>query len=232
MRNQEFNVGVIRPIECVREGWELIKSEYWLLFAISLVGGLIAGFTFYVLLGAMICGIFGCYLKKIDGKPVVFEELWRGFSYLGPSALVTIAFVVPMVVYFVIIFVTIYSPLIAVAAMGERADPSIVLGVFAGAIGVDLVVAIAMTCIHSLIMFAFPLIVDRGMSGWEAINLSARASMKNIGGIAGLVVVNFLLSLLGVFTCFGMYFVIPIMTAANLVAYRKVFPRTDAFRPF
>ena len=75
MAVSEFNTGVIRPIECVREGWELIKNEYWLMFAISLVGGLLAGVTVYVLLGAMICGIFGCYLKKIDGEPVVVSAV-------------------------------------------------------------------------------------------------------------------------------------------------------------
>jgi hypothetical protein len=28
---------------------------------------MVAGVTVYVLLGAMVCGIMGCYLKKIDG---------------------------------------------------------------------------------------------------------------------------------------------------------------------
>ena len=231
MLNGEFNVGVIKPIECIREGWELIKDEYWLLFAVSLVGGLIAGFTFYILLGAMICGIFGCYIRKIDGSPVVFDELWRGFGYFMPSLLVTVVFVVPMVIYFVVLFVTIYSPLIVAAAMGDHMDPSVLIGTFAAAIVVDLLVAVVMTCIHSLIMFAFPLIVDRGLTGWDAIRLSARASLKNIGGIAGLVVANFVLGLLGVLACsIGVYFVIPIITAGNLVAYRKVFPRIDRFR--
>lgn len=223
----EFNASAIQPIECVREAWELIKGEYWPLFAVSVVGGLIAGFTMYILLGAMICGIFTCYLKKIDGAgPVNFDDLWTGFKYLGPSALATILFVVPMVVYMTVLFVTIYSPLIAAAILGENADPAIILGTFLVALGVDVVVAIVMTCIHSLMIFAFPLIVDRKLSGWDAIKLSARAAMKNLGGIAGLIVVNFCLVLLGQLAfCIGIYFVIPIITASNLVAYRKVFPR-------
>ncbi len=48
MNNTEFRTGVIKPVECVKEGWELIKSEYWLLFAITLVGALIGGVTMYV----------------------------------------------------------------------------------------------------------------------------------------------------------------------------------------
>ena len=41
MNGDQFNRGAIRPVECVKEGWELIKNDYWLLFAVALVGGLI-----------------------------------------------------------------------------------------------------------------------------------------------------------------------------------------------
>ncbi len=34
----EFNTGVIRPVECMKEGWELIKDEYWLFLGITFVG--------------------------------------------------------------------------------------------------------------------------------------------------------------------------------------------------
>ncbi|NOT48097.1 MAG: hypothetical protein HOP17_10170 [Acidobacteria bacterium] len=225
--NLEFNAGAIKPVECLREAWDIIKGEYWPLFAVSIVGGLIAGFTMYILLGAMICGIFTCYLKKIDGAgPVNFDDLWTGFKYLGPSALATIVFVVPLVTYFIVIFVTMYSPLIVSAAMGKNADPSIILGTFLGALAVDVVVAIVMTCIHSLMIFTFPLIVDRKLSSLDAIKLSARAALKNVGGIAGLIGINFALVLLGQMAfCVGIYFVIPVLTATSLVAYRKVFPK-------
>lgn len=231
-QSMNFNAGAIRPFECLTEAWEIIKSDYWLLFAISLVGGLIAGFTMYILLGAMICGIFTCYLKKIDGiGPVVFDDLWKGFQYLGPSALATIVFVVPMVTYFIVLFVTLYSPLIAAAIMGQNADPAILIGTFAVAIVIDIVVAVIMICIHSLMIFTFPLIVDRKLSSWDAIRTSARAAMKNIGGIAGLIGIQFLLVLLGQAAfCVGIYFVIPVLTATNLVAYRKVFPRLQGFQ--
>lgn len=223
-----FNTSAIKPLQCVSEAWALIKDDFWLLLAISFVGGLIAGATMYVLLGAMICGIFGCYLKKIDGEQLKFEDLWQGMKYLVPSIPVVILFVVPMVVYFVVIFVTLYSPLITAAIMGDKADGTVILSMFAVAIVIDIIVAIIMTCIHSLIIFAFPLMIDRNLGGMDAIKLSARAVMKNLGGIGGLIVVNFGLVLLGQAAfCVGVYFVIPIITASNLVAYRKVFPRSD-----
>lgn len=226
MLQQEFNAGAIRPIECLKEGWEIIKSDYWILFAISLLGGLIAGSTMYVLLGPMVCGIFMCYLRKIDTGTVKFDEMWQGFKYFVPSLLVTIVFVVPIFIWTFAVFITMYLPLITMAVMGKDPDPTVILGSFGVALVIDLIVAIAMTCIHSLIMFSFPLIVDRGLSSWDAIKLSARATMKNLGGIGGLIGVQFLLVLVGMLAfCIGTYFIIPIMTATSLVAYRKVFPK-------
>ncbi|MBV9241964.1 MAG: hypothetical protein JO314_08145 [Acidobacteria bacterium] len=224
----EFTTGQIQPIECVKQGWALIKDEYWLLFAISMVGALIGGVSFYVLIGAMICGIFTCYLKKIDGEKVVFDDLWLGFKYFGRSLLVTVLVVVPIVIYIISIFVTIYLPIIVKAVGGNKVSDEQVLGTFGGALVVDLIVAILMVCVHSLLMFAFPLIVDRGLSSIDAIKLSARATLKNMGGVGGLIVTNFILAVAGYIAfCFGLYLVIPVITASNLIAYRQVFPRPD-----
>jgi len=224
-----FNASAIKPVECLKQAWGLIKDDYWLLFAISLVGAMVAGVTVYVLLGAMVCGIMGCYLKKIDGGVVKFEDLWVGMKYLVPSIPIALLFVVPIVIYFVTMFITMYSPLITIAVMGEgNVDSSLLIGTFAVAILIDIVVAVAMTCVHSLIIFAFPLLIDRKLNAIDAIKLSARASLKNIGGIAGMIVLQFAMVILGwLIFCVGLYLIIPILTATNLVAYRKVFPRID-----
>lgn len=225
MQNVEFHSGVIRPIECVQEAWEIIKPDYWMLFAISLVGALIAGISMYVLIGAMVCGIFYCYLKRIDGGRVQFEDLWVGFQFFWQSLLVAAAIFVPIVLWMIFMFVSLYLPLITAAVVGQKGSETLVLGTFVAALAVDLVVAIVMICIHTLLMFSFPLIVDRGMTSWDAMKLSARAVMKNLGGIGGLIAVNFGLFLVGYAACgIGLYFVIPVMTASNIVAYRKVFP--------
>ena len=229
MQNLEFNAGAIHPIECVQEAWALIKDEYWMLFAVSIVGALIGGVSMYVLIGAMICGIFYCYLKKIDGGSVVFEDLWIGFKFFWPSLPVMLAIVVPLVIWMIVLFVTLYLPIITMAIVGEKGNESAILGTFFVALLIDLVIAVIMTLIHSLLIFAFPLVVDRNLSGWDAMKLSARASLKNMAGIGGLILVNFGLVLAGELAfCVGLYLVIPILTATNLVAYRKVFPALNA----
>ena len=224
-----FNASAIKPVECLKEAWGLIKDDYWLLFAISLVGAMVAGVTVYVLLGAMVCGIMGCYLKKIDGGVVKFEDLWVGMKYLVPSIPIALLFILPIVIYFVTMFITMYSPLITIAVMGEgNVDSILLIGTFAVAILIDIVVAVAITLVHSLIIFAFPLLIDRKLNAIDAIKLSARASLKNIGGIAGMIVLQFAMVILGwLIFCVGLYLIIPILTATNLVAYRKVFPRID-----
>lgn len=228
MQNTEFTTGQIHPIECVKEAWALIKDEYWMLFAVSVVGAMIGGVSMYVLIGPMICGIFYCYLKKIDGGRVVFDDLWKGFGYFWQSLFVTILVVVPIVVYIVAVFATIYLPIITSAVMGKKANENAILGTFLVGLVIDIVVAIIMVCVHSLLIFSFPLIVDRGLSSWDSIKLSARAALKNFAGIGGLICVNFLIALVGEMAfCIGIYLAIPIITAANIVAYRKVFPALD-----
>jgi hypothetical protein len=232
MTNTEFRTGVINPVECVKEGFELIKKDYWLLFAIGFVGGLIAGVTMYVLAGAMLCGIMLCYLKAVDGKSVVFDDLWKGMNYFGPGLIVILIIIVPTFAYYIFVYITFLAAIIGGGQAGEAGmlGALIVFGV------IDLLVLIAMVCFHTLLTFSFPLIVDRNLGAIDAMKTSARAVWANLSGVAGLIVVNFALMFVGYLAlCIGLYFVIPIMIAGNVVAYRRVFPslemRPNAYPP-
>jgi len=228
----EFTTGQIRPIECVKQGWAVIKDDYWLLFGLSITGAFIGGLSFYVLIGAMICGIFRCYLKKIDGHPVKFDDLWSGFSYFWKSLPLTLIVVIPIVVYLVAAFTTVYLPILMVAVGGSKVQENELFTAIGVAFAIDLVIAIVMICLHSLVIFSFPLLVDRDLSSWAAIKLSARAVLKNLGGVGGMIGMNFLLVLCGELAfCVGIYLVIPIVTVANLMAYRQVFPRNTHHSP-
>lgn len=221
MNGTEFNIGVISPVECVKEGFELIKPDFWLLLGITFVAGLIGGFSMYILMGAMICGMYYAYLKRIDGQPVAFDDLWKGFTWWLPGLVITAFIVIPIFA----VYAVIYVPIIMSAAMGSRLSEEEMLTMLVGAAAVDLILIVIMVCFHTLLMFAFPLIVDRNLGAIKAMTTSARAVLKNLGGVVGLIVVNFGLVLLGYLAlCIGVYFVIPIIIAGNVVAYRRVFP--------
>jgi hypothetical protein len=222
----EIQSGVISPIECMQQGWELIKQDYWLLFAITLVGFLVGGATLYILLGAMICGVFYCYLQKYAGKPVSFDDLWKGFQWWLPGLLAVLLMIVPMFV----VFGFIYAPLLAAALMGSRLSEAELLGLVFGALALELVFVVLMVCFHTLLMFTFPLIVDRNLGVFEAMKTSAKGVWRNLGGIAGFYGITFILSLAGALLCgIGTYFVIPVIIAGTVVAYRKIFPRGGEF---
>lgn len=221
MKNEEFTVGQIHAVECYKEGWAIIKDEYWLMFAITLVGLLIGGFTFYILLGAMVCGIFLCFLQKIDTGKVSFENLWKGLNYFLPSLIVMLIAVVPTIIVYAII----YLPLVMTATMGDKISQDEFAGLMLGSAAVDFVVVLIIVCFHTLILFAFPLIVDRKLPAFSALKLSIKAIWKNLGGFVGIIGVYFVLSILGALACgIGVYFMLPIMFAGFAVAYRKVFP--------
>jgi hypothetical protein len=225
MQPTEFRTNAIKPIACVKEAWGIIKPDYWLLMAIFIVGALIGAVSLYILIGAMVCGIMYCYLRKIDGFPVKFDELWKGLKFFWPSLPVTLLIFVPAVAWAVALFTTIYLPIIMAAVMGEKLGSDELIGVVGGAFAVDLIVALIMICVHTLLTFSFPLIVDRGLTGLKPAVISAKAVMKNLKGIGGLIGVNFVLALAGELACgIGIYFVIPLVMATSLVAYRKVFP--------
>lgn len=222
MSQQEFNVGVIKPIECYKEAWELIKDQYWMLFAASLLGMIIAGIIPVVLAGPMICGIYLCFFQKFDGKEIKIESLFKGFDFFLPSLIISIIIFVPLFV----VMLTVYVPIIAMAMAGPKMNESEVYAFLAGTLLFEFVFAVIMVCLHTLLMFSFPLLVERNLSGWQAIKTSAKAVWANLSGVVGLFAVGFVISLASyLLLCVGIYLAIPILIAGNLVAYRKVFPK-------
>lgn len=221
MTATEFRIGVIKPIEVYKEAWELMKDQYWLIFAITLVGMLIGSAVPIILLGPMLCGIYLCMLEKIEGRPVTFELLFKGFDYFLPSLAVSIVIMVPV---FILIF-AMYIPMIGIAMAGPRMNESELMSFILGILVLEIIVAFVMVCLHTLVMFAFPLIADRKLGGLQAMSLSARAVWQNLAGVVGLFAVGIVVCLVGyLMLCIGIYLVLPLILMANAVAYRKIFP--------
>jgi hypothetical protein len=177
--------------------------------------------TMYILFGAMICGVFYAYLRKIDGGRAAFDDLWKGFNWWAPGLVVTLFIVLPMIAVYLIL----YLPFMMAIVMGSNLSQDELFGLLAGAAVVDFFVRVVMVCVHTLLMFSFPLIVDRNLGAFKAMGTSARAVLKNLGGVAGLLLLNFGIVIVGQMAlCVGVYFVIPIVMAGNIVAYRKIFP--------
>lgn len=221
----EFRSGVIAPVECLKEAWALIKDRYWLFVGISLVGMLIGGAFAIVLLGPMMCGIFLCLLQRQRGEQVEFGTLFRGFDYFLPSFIVQLIKSIPMMILMVPFYVAIVGMMVANMPRRGEPDENFMFSVFGLEIVFFLVLMIVGLVVEIFFIFAFPLIVDRKLSGLDAIKLGFAASKANLGGIIGLLLLNAALGFVAFLGCFvGVYFYLPVSFATHVVAYRRVFP--------
>lgn len=225
----DFRVGVIKPVECIKEGWALIKDQYWLFFGISLVGILIGGAVPIVLMGPMMVGIFLCLFQRQRNEPVEFGLLFKGFDQFVPGLVVTVLKMIPILIILVPYYVFLIAMMATNMPRGGIEDPeqarSFVMSFFGVEIVFFLVIMVVSIVVEIFFMFAYPLVADRKLSGIDAVKLSFRAGKANLGGVLGLMLLNMLLGIVGVLCCvIGVYFYLPIAVASQAVAFRRVFP--------
>lgn len=113
----------------------------------------------------------------------------------------------------------------AAAAQGRAGEGAAMAGFFISMIVIFLAIFVMSIIVGVFFIFTFPLIVDRKLSGVEAVKTSVRAALANFRGVLGLVLLNSLLNFGGLILCYvGAFFVMPITLAAHAIAYRRVFP--------
>lgn len=224
----EFRRGVISPLECIKEGWALIKDQYWLFFGISIVGMLVGGAFAIVLMGPMMVGVFLCLQQRQRNQPVEFGTVFKGFELFVQGLVVTVLKFIPMLVLLVPYYIFLFGVMMTMQhrQINSHEDASqLMFSMF----GFELVFAAIMVAVSMVteifFMLAYPLVADKRISGLDAVKLSFRAARANLGGIVGLILLNGLFTFLGILCCIvGMYFYLPIAFASHAVAYRRIFP--------
>lgn len=221
----EFNRGAVRPMECLREGWALIKEQYWLFLGMSVVAVLVgSAVPLGILMGPMMCGLDLAFFRRQRGEPVTFDLLFKGFDYFKESVIATLIQVVPVLLILLPTYVISAAIFLTTFKPGRRGAPPDLFPFFAFMIAVFLVIMAVSIAIGVFFAFTFPLIVDRRLSGVDAIKTSVRAAIGNLGGVLGLMLLLMLLSGVGVLFCYvGALLVLPINFAAWTIAYRQVF---------
>jgi hypothetical protein len=223
----EFKRNAVEPIECIKAGWNLIRSQYWLFVGMTVVGVIIGSVVpLGILMGPMMCGIYLALFQTRRGQPIEFGLLFKGFDYFGDAVIATLLHMIPMIVVIVPTYILFYVGMFAMIGTSRNGEPNpgAMLGFF-GLFGVVwLVIMIVMIVLSVVFTFAYPLIVDRRMSGLNAVKLSIRAAFANFWRLLGMLLLTGLLTFFGVFLCFvGVYLVMPISFAAIAMAYEQVF---------
>jgi uncharacterized membrane protein len=221
-----FRRNAVEPVECIKGGWEIVKNQYWLFVGMTLVGILVgSAVPLGILLGPMMCGLYLTFFKVRRGEPIEFGTLFKGFDYFGPSVIATILHIVPIIAIVLPAYFLFYiSIFVSMAAQGDDPNPAAFFGVMAMFGLFWLVVMIVVIIISIGFTFAYPLIVDRKLQGFDAVKLSFRAAMANFWRLLGMMLLTSLMSVAGVFACYiGMFFVFPIVYATIAKAYEQVF---------
>jgi hypothetical protein len=226
-----FNRGAVRPVECLKAAWELIKGQYWLFLGITAVGILVGSLgPMAILLGPMMCGIFLCLLARMRSEPFGFDLLFKGFDYFVQSLIATLIQIIPvmlvLVPFYLVFFFTFMNTMNRPRRRGAPPDPSEFYPVIILTVVLVVVAIVIGTLVGALFIFTYPLIVDRRLPGLDAVKLSFKAATANFGGVLGLVLLNMLMGFVGLLLCYvGAILVLPLHYASWAVAYRQVFDR-------
>jgi uncharacterized membrane protein len=223
----EFRRNAVEPMECLRAGWNLIKSQYWLFVGMTAVGVIVGSVVpLGILMGPMMCGLYLALFQTRRGQPIEFGVLFKGFDYFGDSVIATLIHMIPIVVIFVPSYILFYVGFFVMLTQqpGGEPDPGAMLGFFGVFAVFWLFLIIVLIIVSVVFTFAYPLIVDRRLSGIEAVKLSVKAALGNFWRLLGLMMMTGLMSFVGVLFCYvGAFLVMPISFAAIATAYEQVF---------
>jgi len=240
MNDIQFAKGAIDAGGCVSSAWDFIKPNYWLYFGVALVGIILAGCIPCVslfLVGPISGGIFFVIDRGMRDEPTDFGMLFRGFDKFVPLMVIGLIQSIPEVVGQGMRFTVDLGRLGLDGATRhgdfyQSSSDTFPIAIASGMLVIILIFAAVFIVFgfvwKILFFFAIPLAMEHDLGAIDAIKLSARAGMANIGGLILLVIFEGLISFLGILMiCIGYFFVLPIIYAANVFAYRQVFPMFD-----
>jgi hypothetical protein len=225
----EFKRNAVDPVECIKGGWNLIRSQYWLFVGITVVGIIIGSVVpLGILMGPMMCGIYLAIFQTRRGQPIEFGLLFKGFDYFGDAVIATLLHMIPIfliiVPSYILFYVGMFATIAASSAGNGESNPAALLGFMGVFLIFLLVIMVVLIMLSVIFTFAYPLIVDRRMSGLEAVKLSIRAAFANFWRLLGMLLLTGLLTFVGALFCYvGAFLVMPISFAAIALAYEQVF---------
>ena len=231
----EFKRNAVQPVECIKAGWELMKSQYWLFVGMTFVGMFIGRLVpFEILMAPLSCGLYLALFKTRRGEPIEFGTLFKGFDYFGDSVIAGLLHSIPMILIILpayVLYIVGMFAMMGTSRNGEP-DPAAALGFF-GIFGVIWIVIMVLLVVLAVVFtFAYPLIVDRRLSGLKAVKLSIKAALANFWRLLAMLFLAGLLTFLGVFLCIvGVYLIFPIFFASVAVAYEQVFGLNEQTEP-
>jgi uncharacterized membrane protein len=189
-------------MDAVRMGWRLLMSDFWMLWLLALVlAAILMGVGF---VSCLLCclaplvaffaappldaGLFKAIKRRVDGAKVDFADLFAAFS---PMYLQTVLAGLPVMA----IDTVMQMSQTGVRLAAQFAEPisqemhwhqGEMVGILLVAVGVGLLVMLALLIVRLFFTFALLAIWDRQDSGVEALKISMRLVKEHFWSVLGL----------------------------------------------
>ena len=237
MKNVQYVTGAISPGDCVGGAWNLVTRNFWLYIGVGLLTLILIGcipLVGSILFGPVLGGFYYLVLRDMRDEPVDFGMMFKGLEKFLPLMIAGLIQSAPSIVGTILQYTV---------DLGRFARPSIGSGdvnfyqsngdaIFAGISAGILLIAFGLVVFGIVwsiaLSFAIPLILEHDLPVGDALLTSAKAASSNVGGLIVLIILEALIALLGVIAlCVGIFVAMPVIYAANVFAYRMVFPYFD-----
>ncbi|MEO6333710.1 MAG: hypothetical protein ABIO91_01885 [Pyrinomonadaceae bacterium] len=233
MNNVQYVSGAINPGDCVSGAWSLVTRRFGLYIGVGLVTLILIAcipFVGSILFGPVIGGFYYLVLRDARDEPVDFGMMFKGFERFLPLMLAGVIQAAPSLILTVVQYTADIARLVGVSRGGDAnfyqpSRDAVFAGISAGIMIVIVVLTLLAAVWSVALSFAVPLILEHDLGVVDALLTSAKAAFSNIGGLIVLVILEALVGILGVIAlCIGIFVAIPVIYAANVLAYRMVFP--------
>lgn len=227
--NRDYSIDTL---DCLARSWELFKNSFGILFGGTALFLLIhfalsalaevrfIGFLFtlasLIISGPLMGGLYFLFLKTIRNQPASLEDLFAGFSDKFIQLLLT---------HLVVTVLTLLAALPGGvvlgmgAVLGATQPGAIVLIVLGGILALIPVVYLTVSWV-----FALPLVLDKRLDFWTAMELSRRMVSKRFWEVFVLLIALFIVTAAGFLACcVGLFVSLPLAIGALMYAYEDIF---------
>ena len=226
-RDYEVDIG-----GCLSRAWELFKANAGIMIGATVLVYLVLmaanGIPYLntvlglLLNGPLIGGLWFFYVKKTRNQDATIGDAFSGF---GPKFWqLVLTQLIPGLITgaFIILLAAIAVPTIILGNRGNGGGPSTMMWITLGVL-IPLALVV-MTYLNVCWMFALPLVIDKGLKFWPALELSRRVVNKHWWMTFFLVVVSGVLGIVGfICCCVGLLITGPVAFAMFNYHYQRVF---------
>jgi uncharacterized membrane protein len=201
--------------------------------------GAIFSIANFIISGPLMGGLLYMFIRAIRNEPAevgdVFSGFRRAFAQLFLGTLVQTLFIGLCLLPFIIMLVVKLIPLFGQLQHLQSGTPpdketiAALESVLLTCLPVLLVCAIPVIYLGVSWKFTLPLIMDKQLNFWAAMNISRKQVGKHWWHVFGLVILISLLNVVGMMLCcVGALFTFPIGFAALMFAYETIFSERHA----